>query len=91
MTIVQTKSDLIELIDVIASNIGKQLTAKKKEVEEAYQCLFLDSSSSEEQVNSRIRGLTRVYHPDKGGSHDAFIKFKRCASLIREARLQPHL
>lgn len=79
-------SNLRHLFKNMVSVFSSQLVAKKKAVAEAYQCLFLHSGASDEKLHSAIRELSRISHPDKGGSHEQFLKFSAYAAIIKEAR-----
>lgn len=81
---------LLCLIQHLRSALGEQLSIKKKQVDEAYRCLFLQSDASDDKVNATIRDLIRIYHPDKGGSHENYIKLQIYISLIKEARSYPN-
>lgn len=82
--------DLVHLTQHVITALEEQLSVKKKVVDEAYSSLFLQNDASDDKVNSTIRDLTRIYHPDKGGSHEYFVKLQGYFSLIREARSYPN-
>ena len=81
---------VLSLIQNLRAVLGEQLSVKKKQVDEAYRCLFLKSDASEDKVSATIRDLIRIYHPDKGGSHEYYIRLQFYISLIKEARSYPN-
>ncbi|XP_052778491.1 vasodilator-stimulated phosphoprotein-like [Mya arenaria] len=55
-------------------------------LENAYRCLGVDRSMSNEVINSRYRQLTLKHHPDRGGGRNEWDKLQYSLAIIREAR-----
>lgn len=52
----------------------------------AYEFLNLSSSASNSDINSRYRHLALVYHPDRGGNRDMWLRLQYYVAVIRQAR-----
>ena len=55
-------------------------------LENAYNYLGVDKSSSNAEVNKAFRQLCLTHHPDKGGEKDEFIFLQCHMAVIRQAR-----
>ena len=55
-------------------------------LERAYDEMGLDKSATDEQIRSRFRQLVHIYHPDRGGSNEQFIRLQYCFASLLEAR-----
>ena len=53
--------------------------------ENPYQVLNLDSTASIDEVNKAYFYIAKMYHPNKGGNEEMFLKFQRAYRQIVEA------
>ena len=50
---------------------------------EAYETLEITTNSTYKQGYDNFRRLAKVYHPDKGGSHGAFVRLTNAWNLLK--------
>lgn len=55
-------------------------------LENAYNYLEVSQTASNDEINKSYKRLCLVYHPDKGGSDEAFHKLQMCLQVVRLQR-----
>ncbi|XP_055344296.1 uncharacterized protein LOC129592310 [Paramacrobiotus metropolitanus] len=80
------------LVGGVTSSLTDWLTEKLFDIprdealEKAYTFFGCSMRSSNERINARYHAACKAYHPDKGGSHDMFLKVQACMAIIKVAR-----
>ena len=49
-----------------------------------YDALNVRKSASDEQISAAYKERARLYHPDRSGSHDAFVKINEAYNCLRD-------
>jgi DnaJ-domain-containing protein 1 len=76
-----TDTTLDDVQQLLGDFWGSYFASEKRD--EALQVLGLKVESSQDEIEKRYRQLAMLYHPDRGGSNEQFIRLQEAKDILR--------